>query len=229
MDVIQLNAEPRETGKQASREIRRENEVPCVLYGKNVESQVFKVSELDLRPLIYTDVTHRVEVSMNGDSWDCIMKDVDFDPVSDRPIHADFQVLQEGETITLTVPIHFQGTPVGQTEGGDTQAILTRLQVRCLPSNIPSAIEVDISELEIGESIHIEDLQIEGVEILAQPRQTIVTVVPPTILELEPEAPEAEEVEGELAEEGEVAETPEGEDEGEVEGEISGEEAEEDL
>jgi large subunit ribosomal protein L25 len=232
MDTIELDAEPRETGKKASRAIRRNENVPCVLYGRDVENVFFQVPALDLRPLIYADATHRVEVTLNGDSWECIMKDIDFDPVSDQPQHVDFQVLLEGEEIKITVPLRFEGVPFGQTEGGDTQLVQTELDVRCLPKDIPDAIEVDISELDIGESIHVEDLEEEGVTFLAQPRQTLVTVVPPTVLELEPEAPEAEEVseeeEAELAEAGEVADTAEAETEAEAEGEAD-EEFEEDL
>ncbi|PSQ85446.1 MAG: 50S ribosomal protein L25, partial [Bacteroidetes bacterium QS_1_65_9] len=85
MDTIELDAEPRETGKKASRAIRRNENVPCVLYGRDVENVFFQVPALDLRPLIYADATHRVEVTLNGDSWECIMKDIDFDPVSDQP------------------------------------------------------------------------------------------------------------------------------------------------
>ena len=226
MEVVKLEADSRQTGKKASRQIRNAGEVPCVLYGPEVDPVTFKIPALSMRPLIYTDVTHRVEVQIDGDSWPCVLKDVDFDPIKDVPIHADFQVLQEGRKIRLTVPVRFVGTPVGQMNGGDTQFILTEMEVRCLPDNIPSAIEVEVSELTIGESIHVEDLEREGLEFSASPQQTIVTVVPPTILEVEPE--EEPETEEEIAEEGEVAETAEGEGEAEVEGEV-GEEFEQDL
>lgn len=228
MDVITLEAESRDTGSKAARNIRRSGQVPCVLYGSDVDAVSFKVPALSLRPLVYTDETHKVEVKLNGDSWSCVMKDVDFDPVKDVPIHADFQVLQPGKKITLTVPVRFHGIPVGQKNGGDTQAILTEMKLRCLPEDIPSAIEVDISELRIGESVHVEDLEQEGLEFSASPQQTVVTVVPPTILEVEPAAPEEEVEEEEIAEEGEVADTAEGETEADVEGE-SDEDFDQDL
>lgn len=228
MDVIKLEAEPRETGSKAARDIRNSGGVPCVLYGPGVEPVSFTVPALKMRPLIFTDVTHRVDVEVNGDSWSCILKDVEFDPIKDVPIHADFQVLQSGRKVKLTVPIRFEGTPIGQKNGGDTQQILTEVGVRCLPDRIPGAIEVEISDLAIGESLHIADLEEEGLEFLVPPQQTIVTVVPPTILEVEPAAgPEV--AEEEALEEGEVADEAEADTEGEVEGELSEEEAERDL
>jgi large subunit ribosomal protein L25 len=113
------------------------------------------------------------------------MKSADLHPVTDRPIHADFQVLEKGEKITLMVPIQFHGTPVGQRDGGDTQIIIHEIEVRCLPQDIPSHIDVDISEMVIGDSIHIQDLDTHGIEILGREEQTIVTVLQPRVAEAE--------------------------------------------
>jgi large subunit ribosomal protein L25 len=141
----------------------------------------FQGPELELHPLIYTDETHVVSVNVEGKAYDCVMKQVEFHPVTDRPIHADFQVLTAGEAITLTVPVQYHGTPVGQTEGGDTQVILHEMQVRCLPKDIPSHIDVEISHLNIGDSIHVVTRSGQF-EFLAPERQTMVTVVAPKIV-----------------------------------------------
>lgn len=216
MDILTLDAQPRGTGTRNARAIRREGRVPCVLYGPHVEPVHFQVPVLSLYPLIYTTETHRVTVQVDGDQWDCILKEMEYHPVTDQPIHADFQVLQKGEKITLTVPVRFHGTPVGQAdEGGDVQYAVHDLEVTCLPDDIPSYIDVDISALHIGDSIHVSDLDVPNVEFSAEPEQTLVTVVPPRLEEepevaLEEELPEGAAAEGlEGAPEEEAAEAGE--------------------
>lgn len=129
--------------------------------------------------------------------------------------------------VTLIVPVRFHGTPLGQKEGGNTQVVLHEVEVRCLPKDIPSHIDVDISALTIGDAIHVEDLSVEGGELLGRPEQTVVTVVPPRAIEVEEEP----EVEFELDEEGEPIipeEGEEGEEDAEgAEEEVEGDEEEE--
>jgi large subunit ribosomal protein L25 len=187
MDVITIEARPREAGKKAARSARREGWVPCVLYGHHVEPVAFQVPELTLKPLIYTAETHRVSLKVDGSQWDCILKDLDFDPVTDKPIHADFQALQAGEKITLTVPVHFTGTAVGQIQqGGDVNFVVHELQIRCLPQDIPASIDVDITNLSIGDSIHIRDISVANVEFIDTEDKTLVTVLAPRVEAAEP-------------------------------------------
>jgi len=190
MEAITIEAQEREVGKKAARSVRRAGNVPCVLYGHHTDPVAFQVPELQLNKLVYTTEAHVVEIRLDGRKFSCIMKEADFHPVTDRAIHADFQVLEKGEKITLTIPIKLHGTPIGQKEGGDTQVVLHEVEVRCFPANIPSHIDLDISELNIGDSIHIENLVTEGIELLGQPTQTVVTVVPPRVLEAEEEEDE---------------------------------------
>jgi large subunit ribosomal protein L25 len=190
MEAITIEAQEREVGKKAARSVRRAGNVPCVLYGHHTAPVAFQVPELQLNKLVYTTEAHIVEIRLDSAKFSCIMKEADFHPVTDRAIHADFQVLEKGEKITLTIPIQLHGTPIGQKEGGDTQVVLHEVEVRCFPANIPSHIDLDISELNIGDSIHIENLVTEGIELLGQPTQTVVTVVPPRVLEAEEEADE---------------------------------------
>ena len=183
MDAIKLEAQPRETGKKAARSLRRDGRVPCVLYGRETEPVNFSLSVLEMRPLIYTTTTNRVQIELDGEQYECILKDLDYHPVSDQPVHADFQTLTEGEMITLTVPVRYEGVPAGQVAGGDTQYILT-------------------------------DVEMEGIEFVSPGRQTLVTVVPPTmevLEEAEEEALEGLEDEEGIAAEGETADTAESE------------------
>ncbi len=193
MDAITIEAAPRQTGKRAARTARREGYVPCVLYGQHMDNIYFQVPELTIHRLVYTSEAHVLNLQVDGQTWSCILKDVDFHPVTDRPIHADFQALTAGEKITLMIPVQFHGVPKGQTDGGDTQYLVHELEVNCLPSKIPSHIDVDVTHLKIGESIHVGDLSIEGVEFTDAPERTLVTVVASRA------AVSAEEAEGDLA------------------------------
>jgi len=198
MDVITFDATPREVGTKASRAIRREGNVPCVLYGHGVDTFAFQVSELSLRPLIYASDLRQVEIKVGKESWSCVPKTIEFHPVTDRPIHVDFQVLRKGEKMTLTVPFRFFGTPIGKREGGIVKTVIHEVDIEVLPKDILSFIEVDISGLAIGDSIHVRDMDFPGIEFLSPEEQTIITVTLPRVEE-EPveEEFEAEEIEEE--------------------------------
>jgi large subunit ribosomal protein L25 len=210
MDAPIIDAQPRETGSKAAREIRNNNRVPCILYGRTVDSTPLQISVAALDKLIYRRTAPVAEVELDGETWHCILKDYDLHPLTDRPLHADFQALEEGNRVTLTVPIRYAGIPIGQQNGGDTQQIARELTISVLPENIPSQIEVDIAELNIGDSIHVYDLEVDY-EIETNQNQTLVTVVAPQI-EATPETEEEEEeepTEEEIAEEGEAVDTAE--------------------
>lgn len=182
MDTLTFDVEKRAVGKSAARAARRAGNVPCVLYGHHMDPVIFQLAEEHLKKLVYTAETHIVEVRLDGKTFRCILKDATLHPVTDRPLHADFMALKTGEMATLVVPVHFGGTPIGQREGGNVQVIMHELEVRCLPKDIPSHIEVDISELAIGDAIHIRDLEEENITFQGLPEQTVVTVVQPRVV-----------------------------------------------
>lgn len=209
MEKITLAATKRTPGKGTARAARRAEEIPCVLYGHGFEPVIFQVPEKELLPLIYTDEFHRVQVKVGRKTHDCVLKTVDFHPVSDRPMHADFQVLTAGEVITLTVPIRYTGTSAGQREGGRTQAFFHELEITCFPKDIPDHIEVDITELEIGDTIHLNQVEVEGVTFENAPDTLLFSVMAPRVEEepeeeLEEELEEGAELEGEEGEETEA-------------------------
>lgn len=216
MESIVLEVSKRELGKKATKAVRGRGNVPCVLYGHDAEPIHFEVPELSLRPLIYTHDTHTVEVKIDGKSWSCILRAIDFNPITDRPAHADFQLLRQGETIRITVPIRLHGTPVGQLEGGVTQVVLTELEIECLPKDIPGHVDLDIANLNIGDNLHVSDLELENLTVLTSPNVTIVTVAgaAPEIEEEVEELEEGEELEGSAeGEEGDEDESSEDSDE----------------
>ncbi len=200
MDAITLDVQPRELGKAAARAVRRAEEVPCVLYGPHQEPVHFRVPVLAMRPLIFTTETHRVAFSLGGEEFDCILKDVTYHPVTDVPVHADFYALTAGEAITVTVPVVLVGVAPGVKAGGMLSQPLNEVEVRCLPADIPGHLEIDISGLDIGDSLHVSDLAVENAEIETDPARTVVTITVP-MAEPEPEEEglllEGEEIEGE--------------------------------
>ena len=210
MNILKLEGLTRSAGKKASREIRQSGNVPCVLYGRSQEPIHFQVAPLEMRDLIYTDEMHRIELSVDGKSYDCVMRSVDFHPISDDPIHADFLALQEGQKLKLSVPIQYTGKSAGQKAGGDVEFLLNELEIQCLPKDIPDHVEVDVTLMEIGDTMHVSDLTLGDIEILTPERQSLVTVVAPRVEE-EPE--EVEDLVGEEGEEVEGAESAEEESE----------------
>ncbi|MXW14461.1 MAG: 50S ribosomal protein L25 [Rhodothermaceae bacterium] len=202
MNVISISAQARTPGKASARAARRQGNVPCVLYGRHVDAHPFVTSERSLHPLIFTDRTHIVNVSLGDDSWECIVKDVTYHPVTDRPMHVDFQALQAGEKVTLSIPLNFIGVSVGQSKGGSPQFVLNELLVSCFPRDIPARIDIDVSEVDIGDSIHLRDLEEETLEFLAPEDQILITVTRPRTVEEEEEVDqEVEEEEEEEVEE----------------------------
>lgn len=196
MDAIQLTAKTRKPGKGGARAARRAKEVPAILYGHSFEPVPFQVAELDMRPLIYTAETHRVELTVEGETYDCILKDYDLHPVTDRPYHADFLLLRAGETLTMTVPIAYQGTPRGVSDGGVFDIVRTELDIVTLPKNIPSSIEIDVTGLAIGDSVHVNDIALpEGVTFDGTEDVTLALVSAPR--KVEETADEVEPLEGE--------------------------------
>ncbi len=202
MNVITISAQARTPGKASARQARRQGNVPCIIYGRHVETHPFVTSEQSLHPLIYTDRTHIVNVSLGDNSWECIVKDITYHPVTDRPMHVDFQALQAGEKVTLSIPLNFVGVSAGQSKGGIPQFVLNELVVSCFPRDIPSRIDIDVHEVDIGDSIFLRDLEEEALEFLAPEDQILMTVVRPRTVE------EVEEVEEEM-EEAEEEETEE--------------------
>lgn len=197
MQSITLDAQTRETGKAATKAVRRDGLVPCVLYGVHTDPVHFSVETLALRPLIYTTETYRVVLSVGDDNHEAILKDVDFHPVTDQPLHADFLALTAGETLTMTIPIHLEGTPRGVKAGGILSQPLSELSIRALPKDIPGHVSIDVTGLEVGESLHVDELAFgEQIELLTDPARTIATVTAPKAIAADDEDEAAEPIEG---------------------------------
>ncbi|MCB0728413.1 MAG: 50S ribosomal protein L25 [Ignavibacteriae bacterium] len=195
MSEITLKAKKREDSlKGTLNQLRKSGVIPGIYYGHGSENISLSATEKDLRPIIYTTESHIVNLSFEGDTanYSCILKDVQFHPVSDQPLHFDLFALKEGETITIEVSVHLVGNAIGVKDGGVLQHILHKLQIECLPKNIPSHIDVDVSALGMNDSVKVSDLKLENINILNDENSSIVAVVPPTV-EKEVVADETEE------------------------------------
>ena len=164
MESIVLNVESRDLGKKGAKAVRNAGNVPCVLYGPEMDPVHFQVAELALRPLIFTHETHTVEIHMDGESWDCILRAIDFHPVTDRPIHVDFQRLTAGQVIRVTVPVQLVGTPAGQLEGGLNKgagyALYETNEWNSAGQVTGGGYWIDAKTAAIGESPYVKDLSV---------------------------------------------------------------------
>lgn len=197
MSEINLKAQKRvELKKSISKSLRKKGIIPGIFYGRNRENIPIAISEQSLKPAIFTSEFHIINLEIEGENqkYSCILKDVQFEPLKNNPIHFDLFELQEGEKITLEINVVLKGLAAGVKDGGVIQHSLHKLEIQCLPQAIPPNIEIDISNLGIGDSIKVSDIKIEGVDILNEENATIVSVVPPAVEKAPEEAAEEEEV-----------------------------------
>lgn len=183
MAEITINAEVRkELGKRA-KTVRTEGKVPGIYYGHGKQNIPIKMGTLTLQPLYKTSATHIINLKLDdGSEHKCILRDIQYDPVTEFPVHFDLFGLNENEELTIDIPVTVRGTPKGVKDGGILQHIIHRLRVSCLPRYIPDRIELDVESLEINRSIHVRDLTVPNVQILENENSTIVAVVPPTVV-----------------------------------------------
>lgn len=198
-EVVLEGALREEKGKGSARSFRREGKVPGVYYKKGEQSLHFTVDAKTLRQLIDGE-THIISLKINGSSYDGIIKDLQFDPVTNAILHLDVQGIDMKKAIRVNLPVELVGKSIGAKLGGIVELLTRELEVECMPSNLPDSIKVDISELDIGDSVHVEDISIEDVIFHARPDAIVVNVVPPKTQVLEEEAVEEEAVDEEAAE-----------------------------
>lgn len=219
-DQLTISAEPRErAGKGASRALRREGRVPAVIYGDKKEAIAIHVEARALNKLLGTGhfMNSLVQVELDGVKTRTLPKDVAFDPVSDRPLHVDFFRLAKGAKVQVDIPVVFinQEESPGLKRGGVMNVVRHELDLMCDADHIPDQIEIDVTGLEIGDSIHISSITLpKGAESTITDRDfTIAGVTAPSALKSsddEEEAAEGEEGETEVTEQD--ADTVEGED-----------------
>ena len=217
MEKIQLTANVRKaTGNGPARSLRREGKIPAVLYGPETEPVLLAVDTHEFELLLKEHNINQVVLDLvvsNGKTLNqsVMIKELQTHPVSQSPLHVDFYVISMTRKIRVNIPIVTTGKSIGEERGGIVQIVRRELEVLCLPGAIPETVTLDITNLDIGDAIHVEDITLEGdVEIPAETNFTVVTVTIPMAEEVEEEEP-AEEEEGEETEGEESDEEPENE------------------
>ena len=175
MESISIKGSKRKSlGKADAKALRNEGLVPCIIYGGKEEVHV-QIDEREFNQLIYTPNQYIVNLELDGETFATILKDIQYHPLSDRIVHADFQELT-GRPVKTTLPIITVGQARGVLNGGRLRKVRRDVKVQGLPEEMPSFIELDITNLRIGKSIKIGDLSVPGVEFLADPNQIVVAV-----------------------------------------------------
>jgi large subunit ribosomal protein L25 len=176
MKTITIEGQLRtETGKKATRQLRSQDMVPGVIYGGEKEIS-FAAPSIAFKTLVYTPSFQLAEVKLNGNTYKCIMKDLQFDKVSDKLIHIDLLELVEDKKVIATIPLHFTGTAKGVKEGGKLTIRMKALKVKTLPKYLQEKIEVNVSDLELNGNIRVEDVKVDNYEILNSPRIPVASV-----------------------------------------------------
>jgi large subunit ribosomal protein L25 len=208
MKTFSLGANVRETNKIANRALRNQGKVPCVLYGG--EKQVyFSATENDLNKLVNTPDVYLLNIDIDGESYQAILQDIQFHPLTDRIVHIDFLQVFDDKEVTVSIPVNFIGTPIGVRNGGNLLVRRRAIKTRAIPANLPDAIEINIEDLKIGKFLYIGDVRDEKYTFLAEDKSVIVGVKTARGA-IEDEEEDVEGEEGETAEGGDApaAEAP---------------------
>ena len=219
--TIAINAERRmANGKGAARQLRLQGRVPAVIYGEGRPTEPVSLAarELELALMGHATGSTIVDLTVDGTTVKTLIREVQRHPVRAAIVHVDFYEIHAGQKIKAEVPLHLVGAPEGvRTAGGVLDQIMRTLHIEVLPEHLPERIEVDVTHLNIGKSLHVRDVLVEGVAVLSDPDATVCTVVPPRTEEVAPAAAAAveETVEPELIRK------PRAEEEGEGEGEAA--------
>jgi large subunit ribosomal protein L25 len=200
MSIETVKTEPRETtGKQAAKSMRRQGKIPAVYYFHNNTPVQIAVDSLSFQRLTAKEITVIDLVLPDGKKYKSILRDIQRDPVSDEIIHVDFMGVDLKEKVKLTIPVVLTGTPLGVKEGGILEHPLREVEVEGLPLEIPDHIEVDVSNLKVGEAMTLADLKIEKIRFVTDEKHPVAHIVSPKvtaetaeIVEETGEEPEAE-------------------------------------
>ena len=197
-----LTAEIREgVGKEKAKKLRAKGLIPAIFYGPKSQTISLVIDSKELSKALQTEAGENVLIDLDiqkGNQSDrkvVMLKDIQIDPLQRITLHTDFYEVTMDEMVTVEVPVHLIGKPEGTKVGGILEQVRRVIQIQCLPGDIPKSIDVDVSSLKIGDSIHVQDIQVEKAKIISDTNFTIATVVPPVVEEkvVEAVAPEAAE------------------------------------
>jgi large subunit ribosomal protein L25 len=180
MAEVRLPAQVRDPNKMTNKVLRRTGKVPGVYYTKAHEIRCLQFEGNQLNHLLKKEIG-LLQLELDGETLPCIIREVQRHPVRGDVIHIDLYGVMRGQRIKARVPIHAIGIPVGLKEGGTIDMVQKELEIECIPTDLPTFLEVDVTRLRINDAIRLSDLQFEGIAIHGDPNSTVVHVVPPRL------------------------------------------------
>lgn len=179
MKSFTLNGKLRsELGKKATKAVRANGNIPCILYGSGKVLATFEVTNNDVRKLIYTPEIFVVELNIEGKAYKAVMQEIQFHPVKDTVLHIDFLEVTENKPVVVKVPVVSVGHAEGVKAGGKLIQNVRRLRVKALYTNIPETLEINVENLGLNKSIQVKDLAFDNLELLDNPQNVVLTVKP---------------------------------------------------
>lgn len=179
MKSVSVSGSPRENvGKKDAKKCRVENTVPCVLYGGKDQLH-FVTGEKSFDPILFSPNSYIIKLAIDGKEYDTILQDVQYHPISDKILHADFLELSPGKPVIIAIPVKLQGTSAGVLKGGKIFTKLRKLKVRAMQQNLPDEIIVKVDDLDIGGVIKVSEMKLKNVEFL-DVKSTVIVMVKST-------------------------------------------------
>jgi large subunit ribosomal protein L25 len=178
MKTVSMSGSSRESvGKKDAKLQRSEGRIPCVLYGGK-EQYKFVADEKSFHQIVFTPDSFFIKLTIDGKSHDCVLKDIQYHPVSDTILHADFIEFEHDKLLTMSVPVKFTGKAPGLIKGGELVKKFRKLNVRALPADMPEAVVIDLSNLDLDQKIIISEIPQEKFKILEKPERYIIAIRP---------------------------------------------------
>ena len=176
MKLLEIKCSLRDkTGKKDSKKLRKQGNVPCVLYGGDGNIH-FMAPENDFRHLVYTPNVYLLKLDVAGKVYDAVLQDIQFHPVTDKILHMDFYQVYEDRPVSINIPVQLNGVPEGVKQGGKLALEARRIRARALPGDLPDILEVDVTGIGLGKSIKVGELDFPGLELLDSENLVIASV-----------------------------------------------------
>jgi large subunit ribosomal protein L25 len=176
MKLLEIKCSRRaKVGKKESNKLRKQGNIPCVLYGGE-ENIHFFAPENDFRHLVNTPNVYLLKLQIEDKVYDAVLQDLQFHPVTDRVLHIDFYRVYKDRPVSIAIPVQLNGVPEGVKQGGKLALETRRLKVKALPGDLPDILEVDVTRLGLGKSIKVEGLKIPGIQLLDSPNTVVASV-----------------------------------------------------
>ncbi len=176
MRIVSLSGSLRENvGKKDAKALRREDKVPCVMYGKD-EQKVFAVPQTEFNRIIFNPAPCFVDINMDGKVYRAMLKDIQYHPVTEIVYHADFYELSDDKPVVMSIPVHTSGTAKGVIKGGKMVIKQKRVNVKALPGNMPSEVLIDVTNLDLLHRVKVQDVETNNFEILNVKTSDIIII-----------------------------------------------------